>query len=160
MLEFFSFILRQPSTFGMPDELSVGENGQISTAIPGNAYGIYLLISKGDKNSVKGKTVTITSNYPEPITADSSTSICVTDTVSDANSSVNVTIDNNASRAVTTTANGTNWEANIDISLISNGSHEIRASIGDTSAMVVSNTVTVTLNPHWFWLPLCSTSRL
>ena len=75
------FTLQSPSTAGFPSSITIDSDKRVSIIVPPSGYGIYLLSEVGSTSGTSPASVTISSSYPDVVTANE---ITINGTASDA----------------------------------------------------------------------------
>lgn len=134
------FVLQKPSQGDLPENLITSDSGNMTIAMPGESFGIYILESRGAQVTENNNSINITSNFSETIT---DRYITINGSIEKA-ANIGIFVDGNYKNTKLFKANGS-WETTLDLTSISNGVHEVVAFISgeSSSEYIYSNSITV-----------------
>ncbi len=134
------FTLLDPSSDSITKTIKADKNGQITLAVPGESFGIYLLDSIGTDSDKKDNEIIIKSSFESEIT---DTKLVIEGSINK-DSEVGIFIDGNYKKATTFRA-GKNWSTTIDLTSVTNGEHEVIAFVksDDVKDYIYSNPIKV-----------------
>ncbi|OQY40396.1 MAG: hypothetical protein B6229_01865 [Spirochaetaceae bacterium 4572_7] len=136
------FKLQKPSLGDVDKDFTIGENGRVSLALPGEAFGIYILESKNNPISEPNNKISITSTFPDTILKNS---ISISGSLKES-AKIRVFVDGNYNGYKSFDAKS-DWNYTLDLTSVANGEHEVIALIdnGDVKDFQYSNHVLITL---------------
>lgn len=136
------FDIIQPSSDSLQKSVTADNNGNITLAVPAESFGIYILTSEKNNVEANENSIKIISAYDITIESFSMTVSGILEKSAD----IRVFVNGNYASSIAVSA-GLTWETQIDLTSVSNGTHEAAALIdtGDVSTYIYSSPVTFTL---------------
>ncbi|MBN2618326.1 MAG: chitobiase/beta-hexosaminidase C-terminal domain-containing protein [Spirochaetales bacterium] len=121
---FSKFVKLSPSSMEIKDTIASDKNGNVTIAVPGESFGIYVFDSISNESVLSGNSISIKTEVTEDVTQKS---LVLSGTVNTPGN-IGIFVDGNYNKAVKFKADK-NWSYTMDLTTIPSGKHEITAFI-------------------------------